>query len=128
LRSFLGNGFPLAGRVLISIIFLVSGYNKITHYASTVGYMQKAGIPGYLLPMVIAVELGGGLLLLSGFLTRIAAFLLAGFTLVAAYFFHFNFADQGQLLQLQKDMAIAGGLLFAMMYGAGGWSLDAKLR
>lgn len=128
MRSVFDNLFPLAGRVLISFIFILAGYNKLIGYAGTVAYMQKMGVPGYLLPVVIAVELGGGILLLTGFLTRIAAFLLAGFSLLAAYFFHFNFSDAGQFLQFQKDMAIAGGLLFVTLYGAGRWSLDAKLR
>lgn len=128
MRSILDNLFPLVGRALISFIFILAGYNKLVGYAGTVAYMQKMGVPGYLLPVVIAVELGGGILLLTGFLTRIVAFLLAGFALLAAYFFHFNFADAGQFLQFQKNLAIAGGLLFVTLYGAGRWSLDAKLR
>ena len=127
LRSVFDNLFPLAGRALISFIFILAGYNKLMGYAGTVAYMQKAGVPGYLLPVVIAVELGGGLLLLTGFLTRIVALLLAGFTLLAAYFFHRNFGDAGQFVQFQKNLAIAGGLLFVVLYGAGRWSLDAKL-
>ena len=90
--------------------------------------MAKAGVPGYLLPVVIATEIGGGLMILFGFQARIAAFLLAGFTLLAAYFFHRDFGNQGQLVQLQKNLAMAGGLLFLMLYGPGRWSLDAKFR
>ncbi len=118
--------FTAAGRVLLSAIFIQAGYAKIGGYAGTQGYMEAMGVPGALLPLVIAVELGGGLLLLAGFQARLMAFLLAGFSLVSALIFHFNFADQMQAIMFMKNLAIAGGLLFVTANGAGGFALDKR--
>ena len=70
-----------AGRILISLMFVTSGFSKISGYTATQGYMEAMGVPGVLLPLVIAVELLGGLAVMLGWHTRIAAFLLAGFSL-----------------------------------------------
>ena len=115
-----------AGRVLISLIFIQSGWGKIAGYAGTQAYMESAGVPGFLLPLVIAVELLGGLAVLLGWQTRVAAFLLAGFTLLSALLFHFDFGDQGQTIQFMKNLAIAGGFLVIVAHGAGAWSIDAR--
>lgn len=115
----------LAGRVLISAIFILAGWGKIAGYAGTQGYMESVGVPGALLPVVIATELGGGLLVLLGLWTRLAAFALAGFSLVAAALFHANFGDQMQQVLFMKNLAMAGGLLFLVVHGAGALSIDA---
>jgi putative oxidoreductase len=115
-----------AGRLLISVIFILSGFQKITGYAATQGYMEAMHVPGALLPLVIAVELLGGLAILVGFQTRIAAFLLAGFTLVAGVLFHFQPADQMQMINFMKNLSITGGLLFVVLHGAGAFSLDNR--
>ena len=115
-----------AGRVLLSLIFITSGWSKIAGYAGTAAYMAKAGLPGGLLPLVIATELGGGLLILFGFKTRLAALLLAGFCVIAGYLFHFDPANQGQMINFWKNLTIAGGFLTLMAHGAGGWSLDGR--
>ena len=115
-----------AGRILISLIFIQSGWGKIAGYAGTQAYMESAGVPGILLPLVIAVELLGGLAVLLGWQARIAAFLLAGFTLLSALLFHLDFGDQGQTIQFMKNLAIAGGFLLIVAHGAGAWSLDAR--
>lgn len=115
----------LAGRVLISAIFILAGWGKIAGYAGTQGYMESVGVPGALLPMVIATELGGGLLVLLGLWTRLAAFALAGFSIVAAALFHANFGDQMQQILFMKNLAMAGGLLFLVVHGAGALSIDA---
>lgn len=120
--------FELGGRVFISLIFIVAGYSKISGYAGTQAYMESTGVPGSLLPVVIALELGGGLLILAGFQTRIVAFLLSGFCLVSAALFHNNFADQMQSILFMKNLAIAGGFLFLVVHGAGTFSLDNKLK
>ncbi|HVK99029.1 MAG TPA: DoxX family protein [Dongiaceae bacterium] len=120
--------FELGGRVFISLIFIVAGYSKISGYAGTQAYMESTGVPGSLLPVVIALELGGGLLILAGFQTRIVAFLLSGFCLVSAALFHNNFADQMQSILFMKNVAIAGGFLFLVVHGAGTFSLDNKLK
>jgi putative oxidoreductase len=114
----------LIGRALLSLIFITSGWSKIVGYAGTAAYMAKAGLPGGLLPLVILTELGGGLLILFGFKTRLAALLLAGFCLIAGYLFHFDPANQGQMINFWKNITIAGGFLVLIAHGAGGWSLD----
>jgi putative oxidoreductase len=118
----------IASRILMSQIFLLSGFGKIMGYAGTQGYMAKMGVPGELLPVVIAVEVGGGLALLLGFQTRIVAFGLAGFCIVSALIFHNNFADQMQMVNFLKNMAMAGGLLMFTQYGAGSLSIDNRAK
>ena len=119
-------GMQLFGRVLMSSIFIMAGINKISGYAGTQGYMESVGVPGALLPLVILLEIGGGLAILLGWKTRIAAFLLAGFTVLSALIFHANFSDQMQSILFMKNMAMAGGLLFLVAGGISAWSLDAK--
>jgi len=116
----------LAGRILISAIFLVSGLGKIAGYAGTAGYIAAAGIPGGLLPLVIATEVLGAVLIIVGWKTRIVAFLLAGFTVLAALIFHNHLADQIQMIMFMKNLAIAGGFLLLVANGAGKFSLDGR--
>jgi putative oxidoreductase len=118
----------IAARVLMSQIFIISGIGKITGYAGTQAYMGKMGVPGALLPLVIVTELGGGLALLFGFKTRWAALALAGFTLLSALIFHLDFKDQMQMINFMKNLAIAGGLLMFVRYGAAEPSVDARVR
>ena len=114
------------GRLLIAGIFVLAGFNKIGGYEATQGYMNAMGVPGALLPLVILAELGLGLAVIVGFKTRIAAFGLAGFSILAALLFHANFADQTQMILFMKNIAIAGGFLFLVANGAGAWSLDNR--
>lgn len=116
----------LTGRVLMSSIFIMAGINKISGYAGTQGYMESMGVPGALLPLVILLQVGGGLAVLSGWHTRIAAFLLAGFCVLSALIFHANFGDQAQSILFMKNMAMAGGLLFLVSGGKHAWSIDVK--
>jgi len=115
----------LAGRILISAIFILSGFSKITGYAGMQGYMESQGVPGALLPLVIVTELGGGILVVLGLWTRPAALALAGFSGLAALLFHANFADQMQMILFMKNFAMAGGFLFLVAHGAGAFSIDA---
>jgi putative oxidoreductase len=110
-------------------IFIISGFGKITAYGTTQGYFSSLGIPmpGVLLPLVILVELGGGLALLFGFKARWAAAALAAFTLLAALIAHTNFADQMQMINFMKNLAMTGGLLMFVRYGAGQPSIDEKI-
>lgn len=117
----------LVARILLAHIFLLAGITKITGYEGTAGYMEAMGIPGGLLPLVIALEIGGALALIIGWQTRWAALALAGFCVVTAATFHTNFADQTQMILFMKNFAMAGGLLMVYAYGAGALSLDAKL-
>jgi putative oxidoreductase len=125
-QSILNAGTQLTGRVLMSAIFILAGINKITGYAGTQGYMESMGVPGVLLPLVILLEVGGGLAILAGWQTRITAFLLAGFCVVSAVIFHASFSDQMQSILFMKNLAMAGGLLFLVAGETHGWSIDAR--
>jgi putative oxidoreductase len=115
-----------AGRFLISLIFVTSGLSKLSSFASTQAYMESAGVPGALLPVVIAIELLGGLAIILGWHTRIAAFLLAGFSLLSAVLFHADFGDQMQMVMFMKNLGLAGGFLMMVALGAGPWSIDNR--
>jgi putative oxidoreductase len=116
----------LAGRVLLAVLFLLSGIGKIGAYSATAAYMSSSGVPGALLPLVIATEIGGALAIMAGWNTRIVAFLLAGFSLLSALAFHRNFADQAQMINFLKNVSIAGGFLLLVANGAGPLSIDRR--
>ncbi len=127
--SFITNASNLTGRVLLSAIFINAGISKLgAGYAGTQGYMEAMGVSGSLLPLVIATEILAGIALLVGFQARIAAFLLAGFSLLSAVLFHFDFSDQMQSILFMKNLAIAGGLLTVVAHGAARWSVDGLNR
>jgi putative oxidoreductase len=111
-------------RAMMAYIFIVEGYGKIVHYSGVAGYMVEHGVPSLLLPLVILTELGGGLMILSGLTTRWAAIALSGFAVLAALIFHGDSADAGQVINFQKNLAIAGGFLILAASGPGAWSLD----
>lgn len=116
-------------RILLAQIFLISGLGKLgAGYAAAQGYMAAMGVPGALLPLVIALEIGGGLALVLGFLTRWAALGLAVFCVAAALLFHVDFAQSMQKINFMKNLAMAGGLLMLFAHGAGGWSIDGRRR
>ena len=115
-----------AGRVLIAAMFVMSGMGKIFAYQGTQGYMESVGVPGSLLPLVIIVELLGGLAIIVGWQTRLVALALAGFCLISAVLFHNNFGDQTQMIMFLKNVSIAGGFLFLVANGAGAYSLDNR--
>ena len=116
----------LTGRILISAIFLISGLGKIGGYAATQGYMEAMGVPGGLLPLVIALEILGPIAIIVGYRTRLAAFLLASFSIVSAMLFHRALGDQMQFISFMKNLAMAGGFLFLVARSPGNWSLDAR--
>ena len=122
------NAAALLGRILMSAIFISAGYNKIGGFANSAAYMAKMGVPSWLLPVVIATELGGGLLILLGYQTRIVAFLLAGFSILAGLLFHYSVGDVPNMISFWKNLAIAGGFLGMVAHGAGAWSLDGQLK
>tara|TARA_R100001129_G_scaffold13438_3_gene8656 strand:- start:4296 stop:4673 length:378 start_codon:yes stop_codon:yes gene_type:complete len=118
----------LLGRILLSIMFIMSGWGKLMAPAGTAGYFESVGLP---LPqvtvwVVIAVELLGGLAVLVGFKTRYAAYLLAAFTFAAAFVAHTNFGDQMQMIMFMKNLAITGGFLILASVGAGSISIDRR--
>jgi len=118
----------VVGRVLIAAVFVLAGWGKISGYAGTQAYMRHAGVPGSLLPLVILLELGGGIAIIIGLYTRPVALLLAGFSIIAGMLFHGGSADQTQQIMLLKDLGLAGGFLFLAANGAGRLSIDARRR
>lgn len=121
------------GRFFLALIFIVAGAQKITGYAGTQGYMEMMGVPGGLLPLVILTELGGGIALLLGWQTRIVAFLLAGFSLLSGFLFHYlpslgmeGMEAQTQTIMFMKNVSIAGGMLMIVALGAGRYALDTR--
>lgn len=118
----------LVGRILLAVIFILGGFSKLTNIGGTAGYFGSLGLP---LPAVTAVIVGlweflGGLAVLIGFKTRIAAALLALFSVASALIAHFDFADQMQMTQLMKNFALAGGFLALAAAGAGALSVDGR--
>jgi len=118
----------LGGRILLASLFVISGFSKIGGYAATAGYMAALGVPAALLPVVIALEFGGGLAIAFGWKTRAIAFLLGGFTMVAALVFHSNFGDQMQQIMFLKNVSISGAFLMLVANGAGALSLDRRFQ
>jgi putative oxidoreductase len=116
----------VAGRFLLGLLFLLSGLGKLGAYASTAAYMSATGVPGALLPVVIATEVLGALAIILGWKTRVVAFLLAGFSLLTAVAFHNNLADQTQMIMFFKNLSIAGGFLLLLANGPGPLSLDRR--
>ncbi|HEX2842237.1 DoxX family protein [Hyphomicrobium sp.] len=117
----------LVARLLIAPLFIVFGFEKITGYASSAGYMEAYGLPGILLPIAIAAELGGGLAILFGFFSRWAALALAIFCVVTALVFHTAWSGdggQGQFINFMKNLALAGGLLLLAANGPGRYAIN----
>jgi putative oxidoreductase len=114
----------ILGRILLAVIFVMAGIGKIKDPAGTIGYMQSVGLPAILLWPTIALELLGGIAIIVGYKTKIAAFALAVFSIVAAVIFHRNFADQMQMIMFLKDVSITGGLLLLASSGATACSMD----
>jgi putative oxidoreductase len=115
------------GRVFLATIFFMSGITKISGYVGTQGYMEAMGVPGALLPLVIALEVIGGLAIIFGWKTKLVAFALAGFSLASAALFHADFNDQMQMGMFMKNVAIAGGFLMLVAQGPGAYALDHRL-
>lgn len=126
---------PLAGRILIAAIFIFAGFGKITGFEGTVGYIASKGLP---LPQLAAIgaiiiELGGSIMLVLGWKTRLAAAALFLFTGLAALFFHNFWAvspdqAQNQMIHFMKNISMMGGQLFVVIHGAGALSLDRNYK
>lgn len=120
----LGDAAKLVGRILLALMFVLAGWSKIGGYAGTQQYMASAGVPGLLLPLVIIVELIGGLMIVVGYKTRLAALVLFAFTIVASLLFHQFWAQPAQYQAFMKNLAVAGGFLVLFAAGAGAYSVD----
>jgi putative oxidoreductase len=124
---------PLIGRILIALIFLLAGFGKLTGFEGTVGYIASKGLPLPQLAAVgaILVELGGGIMLVVGWKTRLAAAAMFIFTALTALIFH-NFWSvppeqaQNQMIHFMKNISMMGGLLYVVIHGAGALSLDGS--
>ena len=118
----------LIGRIFISLIFLFGGVGKIFNQEATIGYMESFGVPGYLLVPAIIIEILFPLLVIIGYKTKLAAIILALFTISLAIIFHTDFSNQMQLMSFLKNFAIAGGFLIIFVRGAGKYSIDQRLN
>ena len=116
----------LVARILMPILFITAGWGKITGYAGTQQYMEAMGVPGFMLPLVIILEIFGGLAILVGFKARLVALLMAGFSIVSAIIFHADFGDQNQMINFMKNLAMAGGFLMIFVNGPGAYSIDER--
>lgn len=117
---------PIIGRVLIALIFILSVFGKITDFSGTIGYMQAFNVPftAFVLVIAIAIELLGGISLILGLKTKWGAGALIIYTAIVTLIFHTNLADQTQMIQFLKNLAIIGGLILIANYGPGRFSLD----
>ena len=116
----------LLGRLFLAMIFIQSGLSKMSDYAATQGYMDAMGVSSALLPLVIVLEVLGGIAIVIGFKARLVALAMAGFSLLSALLFHTNFSDETQTIMLMKNIAIAGGFLMIVAHGAGAYALDNR--
>ena len=123
-----GPYLDVLARLLIAAIFWLSAIAQIQDFAGTQGFMESKGIPGILLPVVIALEIAGSFAVIAGWKVRIFSFLLAGYTLLAALYFHNNWSDPMHYYSFLKNLGMVGGLLFLTVNGVGKFSLDARKR
>ena len=116
------------GRLLLAMMFLMSGLSKIGSYIGTQGYMEAMGVSGALLPLVIAAEVLGGLAIIVGWKTKFIAIALAGFSVLTAVLFHADFSNQAEMTNFMKNMTIAGGFLLLVAHGPGAYALDNRVK
>ena len=121
------NLLDLLARIFISLIFLLSGINKIGNYEGTVGWMESLGMPGIFLIPAIILEIAAPILIIVGYKVKISAALLSVFCVTTAIIFHSDFSDQMQFISFMKNIGLAGGFLFIVVNGAKDFSLDKKL-
>jgi|TARA_B110000003_G_C16564352_1_gene501758 putative oxidoreductase len=122
------NFLDLVGRIFISSIFLLSGYNKIFNYSGTISWMEGFGIPGFLLVPAIILEIILPVFIIVGYKTQITASFLAIFCIATGIIFHLDFTDQMQTIQLLKNIGLAGGFLFIAVNGPKEWAMETKKK
>ena len=115
-----------AGRFLLALIFFTSGLSKMGQYEGTQAYMEAMSVPGVLLPVVIFTEIAGGLAIMLGWKTKVAAVALAGFRAISTLLFHADFSSQVEMINFMKNFAMAGGFLLLFSQGAGAYALDNR--
>ena len=124
----MANIFDLIARILISILFILNGYFKVTNYDNSVEWMESFGVPGILIIPAIILEIVGPILIIIGFQARIAAGLLSIFCILTAILFHNDFSNQMQFTSFLKNIALAGGFLFIVINGTKDWSIDKEKK
>ena len=124
----MANLMDLLGRIFISSVFLMSGYNKIFSYNNTITWMEGYGVPGFLLWPTIVLEIMLPIFIIIGYKTQIAAVLLAIFCITTALVFHLDFSNQMQVIALLKNFGLAGGFIFIAINGAKDWAFDKKTK
>ena len=121
------NILDLIGRVFISLIFLLSGFSKISNYEGTVDWMESLGVPGIFLIPAIVLEIIAPIFIIIGYKVKISATLLSLFCVATAFIFHSDFSNQMEFISFMKNIGLAGGFLFLVVNGAKDFSLDKKL-
>tara|TARA_B100000965_G_scaffold91949_1_gene74894 strand:+ start:562 stop:948 length:387 start_codon:yes stop_codon:yes gene_type:complete len=124
----MANLFDFVGRILISLVFLLSGYNKIFNFDNTAAWMEGFGIPGFLLWPTIILEILLPVFIIIGYRTQISALILGTFCVVTALLFHLDFANQMQTIAFLKNLGLAGGFLFIATNGPKEWAVDRKKK
>ncbi len=122
------NFIDFIGRVFISSVFLLSGYNKIFNFDATVGWMEGFGVPGFLLWPTIILEILLPLSIIIGYHAKVSAILLAIFSLTTAIIFHSDFSNQMQLIAFLKNLGLAAGFMFIAIHGTKDWALGNKKK
>lgn len=120
--------YLLLGRAALAFLFIFSGAGRLAHYAAAQQSFEQLGMPGALLPVVILLEVGGGVAVLAGVFTRVAAGVLGLFSLAVGVLAYGDLTDQNQFIQLSKHAVMAGGYLMLVATGAGAFSVDAGRR
>ena len=124
----MSNFVDLIGRLLISALFLISAYNKLLSIDGTMSWMEGFQIPGLLLYPTIALEIILPLFIILGYKARVSAAILAIFSLVTAFIFHFDFTNQIETISFLKNIGLAGGFLFIVVNGTKDWSFDKEKK
>ena len=120
--------FSPVGRLLIANIFLIDGINKISYYEGVAEWMFLKGVPEYLLPLVILLEIGGALAIILGWRVKLFSFLFFVFCILTAIIFHSDFTNNMDKVIFMKNMSMAGGFLFLFLHGGGDFSLDKRRK
>ena len=120
--------FSPVGRLLIANIFLIDGINKISYYEGVAEWMFLKGVPEYLLPLVILLEIGGALAIILGWRVKLFSLLFFVFCILTAIIFHSDFTNNMDKVIFMKNMSMAGGFLFLFLHGGGDFSLDKRRK
>ena len=124
----MANFIDLIGRIFISSVFLLSGYNKIFSYENTVTWMEGYGVPGFLLWPTIVLEILLPIFIIIGYKTQLSAILLAIFSITTAIIFHLDFSNQMQVVAFLKNLGLAGGFLFISINGPKDFAVERKKK